>query len=89
MKKILMFLLVVFAAASCTENSRARNFGDTADIEVPCGQKVSNITWKKDQLWYSTVKAEKGYIFKTHNFREESSWGLLEGNYILKEKPCN
>lgn len=73
---------------SCTENSRAKKYGGTANLEVPCGERVTNITWKDDQLWYSTIPMEVGYSPKTHTFREESSFGVVEGKYILTETNC-
>lgn len=89
MKKLLFCALIALTFSSCTENSRAKTFGGTAKLEVPCGQKVTNITWKGEELWYSTVPMEPGDTAKTHNFREESSFGLIEGNYLLIESKCN
>lgn len=74
---------------SCTENSRAKKYGGTATLEVPCGERVTNITWKDDQLWYSTVPMEDDYIPKTQTFREESSFGIIKGKYVLIETKCN
>ena len=39
-------LLLLLSLSSCTENSRAKNFGGDATLDVPCGQMVQNITWK-------------------------------------------
>lgn len=89
MKRILLFITLLTLLSSCTENSRARRFGGTANITVPCNQKVINITWKQSDLWFSTTPMENGYVPQTHNFQEESRFGLLEGNYILEETRCN
>lgn len=88
MKKIFLLLAVVLISFSCTENSRAKNFGGTAKLEVPCGQKVTNITWKAEELWYSTVPMQEGDEPQTHTFREESSFGIMEGSYLLIESKC-
>lgn len=88
MKRIIFILTMVFLLTSCTENSRARNYGGTAKLEVPCGERVTNITWKGDELWYSTLPMEEGYVPKTHSFREESSFGVIQGKYLLIESKC-
>ena len=88
MRKIITILILSIFTASCTENSRAKTFGGTAKLEVPCNQKVTNITWKGEELWFSTLPMEDIYEPKTHNFREESSFGLIEGNYLLIESRC-
>lgn len=88
MKKLLLSAVLLCFLTSCTENSRVKSFGGTAKLEVPYGQKVTNITWKESDLWYSTISMEEGYKPKTHNFREESSFGVIEGNYLLIESKC-
>lgn len=88
MKKLFLVLAIALLSVSCTENSRAKNFGGTAKLEVPCGQRVTNITWKAEELWYSTVPMEEDYKPQTHTFREESSFGIMEGSYLLIEKKC-
>lgn len=84
----ILSLFIVYSVSSCTDNQRAKNFGGSGRLEVPCGHKVINITWKKDQLWYSTIPMEEGYIPQVHTFREHSSFGMLEGKYLLIEKKC-
>lgn len=89
MKKLIFItMLVLFTFANCTENTRAKMYGGTATLEVPCGQRVTNITWKDTQLWYSTVPMGDNYTPVTHTFREESRFGVLKGKYILIEKKC-
>jgi hypothetical protein len=86
--RVLLLLMLLVVSSACTENARARNFGGTVTLEIPCGMKVGNITWKKSALWYSTSPMPKGYKPVTHVFQEESSFGLLEGKYILRESKC-
>lgn len=88
MKQLFIITILSLFLFSCTENSRARSFGGTAKIEVPCGQKVMNITWKKSDLWYSTIPMEEGYEPITHTFREESSFGVMKGTYLIIESKC-
>jgi len=89
MKKLLLILfLIPLAFTSCTKNQRAKSFGGDAELKVPCNQMVTNITWKKEELWYSTVPMTDNYAPKTHTFREESSFGMIEGTYTLIECIC-
>ena len=90
MKKLttLFTLILIIGLFSCTQNERVKTFGGKATIKVPCGQKVNNITWKGTEVWYSTEPMKDGHEPVTHTFREEASWGLIEGVYFLKESNC-
>ena len=88
MKNLLIIGILSLFMFSCTENTRAKNFGGTAKLEIPCGQKIQNITWKNSQLWYSTTPMEVGYEPQVHTFTEESSFGVWEGSYELTESKC-
>lgn len=89
MKKVLLITLALaLSINSCTDTSRAKNFGGTTVIDLPCGNKLFDVTWKEDNLWYDYVPFEKGDKPKTHTFKEESSYGLLQGKVIIKESNC-
>lgn len=77
--------LVAFALSSCTENARARHWGGTQNIKVPCGHKAINHTWKNNDLWYSTRPFREGEVPETTTFREKSSFGNMEGKIVFKE----
>jgi len=85
--KIGMILILSFVFA-CTQNTRAKKFGGTAEIEAPCGMMVGNITWKGSDLWYSYIPMPESYEPITHTFQEVSSLGVVEGKYIIKETNC-
>lgn len=78
MKKFLFAICAVLALSACTENQRARQFGGTATIQVPKGQKVMMATWKGDDLFYMTEPMDSAYVPTTKTFSESSSWGILE-----------
>lgn len=71
--------------SSCTENQRAKGWGGTATVDVPPGNKVTNITWKGDQLWYSYRPFSKDEEPQTQIFVEQSSWGVMEGKVVFVE----
>ena len=90
MKRLFGLLLLVafaltFSLTSCTENQRAKSFGGTASIDLEPGQKLIVATWKDDNLWVLTRDMEPKEVAETYNFFEESSWGVWEGNYIIRE----
>lgn len=88
MKKVLLVLTLTLFLTSCTQNSRAKKYGGTAEIEAPCGMMVGNITWKGEQLWYSYLPMPEGYEPVTHTFQEVSSFGVIQGKYLIKESKC-
>jgi uncharacterized lipoprotein YehR (DUF1307 family) len=88
MKKLVLLLAIVFAISltSCTENTRAKNFGGNASMDLPSGQKLVIVTWKDDNLWVLTKPMTEKDVAETYTFQEESSFGILEGTYIITEK---
>lgn len=89
MKRIIFILILILAvsvfASSCTENSRAKSWGGTAKITLPAGQKLVNVTWKDANLWYMTRPMRADEVAETYSFNEESSFGMLEGSYVITE----
>lgn len=86
MRKIALLFVVSLTLIACTDNQRARNFGGTARIELPVDQKLVNATWKQDDLWYLTRTAKKDEVPETLTFKEDSSFGVLNGEVIFVEK---
>jgi hypothetical protein len=84
MKKALALLLVA-GLFSCTENSRAKNFGGEAEITLPQGQKLINVTWKDNHLWYISRPMNASDTATTYTFHEKSSWGKWEGTFLIHE----
>jgi len=82
---ILLAVMLTLGLTSCTENQRAKSWGGTADVDVEPGQKVVVVTRKDSDLWVLTRKMRADEKPETYNFFEKSSWGLLQGNYIIKE----
>lgn len=83
MKKILLIAALLFVG--CTENVRARQFGGSVTMNMPCGHKVVNVTWKEGDIWYLTRPMREGEVPETHTFHESSNFGIAEGTILLKE----
>ena len=87
MKKLITIMLIMlFAVTACTQNQRARIFGGTANIKFPCGKKLINVTFKKDNLWMLTRDLKPGDTLESYEFNEDSSWGIFEG--VVKIQEC-
>jgi len=80
------WLAVILLATGCTENQRARSFGGTSTHELPPNSKLVTATWKQDDLWMLTRPMHTNDTAETYEFRESSSFGLMEGKVIIKER---
>ncbi len=90
MKNLLLNpLLLTFIATimfcACTENQRARNFGGTEEIELPENTKVIGATWKETELWILMEDT----ITHVVTLKEKSSYGMVEGKVVFKQKETN
>jgi hypothetical protein len=78
-------IVALISLSSCTENSRAKNFGGTAKITLPKGEKLVTATWKESSLWYLTRPMHDDEVAEEYYFKEESSFGVWEGTYVIVE----
>jgi hypothetical protein len=85
MKKIVIYIMVVIGFTSCTQNEIARNYGGSETIKLPVGEKLVNITWKEEHLWVLTTDMKSDDSAHIYNFKEKSSWGVMEGNITIVE----
>ena len=87
MKNLFLIAFAALALSSCTQNSMVKNFGGTSTIEIPEDRQFVLATWKDDELWITTKKRTAVDTVKSeYNFSEKSSFGMLEGTYIIIEK---
>lgn len=83
MKKILI-CLVALCATSC-ENYTTRKLGGSMTIDVEPGYKVTNATFKEDEIWYFIEPMDNSYKPKQKKLVEKSKYGALEGEIIFNE----
>lgn len=79
MKRIVFFttMLLIY---SCTDNARAKRFGGSEEITLKPNEKLLNVTWKDSDMWILTQDTLTGKSY----FREKSSWGIWEGEIVIK-----
>lgn len=86
---LLALVLITFVtccfALGCTENQRARQYGGTGHVEVKPGHKIVGATWKNTDLWVLTRPMRAGEEPEVLSLREFSSWGVVEGEMLLRE----
>ncbi len=85
MKKLLFGFLGLFLLSSCTEQIRARNFGGSTTVNLQCGNKVVNATWKSVDLWILTKPMKAEDAPEEYTFSEYSAWGVIQGTVVIKE----
>ncbi len=86
MKKTLLILgVLALTLGSCTENQRAKSLGGNFTEDLPCGEKLIEVTWKNEQMWILTRPMRANETAETYSFQEKSNWGMMEGTVTLKE----
>lgn len=87
MKKIIVAitaLSLTLGMAGC--QSAARNCGGNTTLELEPNQKLEEITWKNNSLWYLTRPMTDDDIAETHTFQESSNFGVFEGSVTVVER---
>ena len=87
MKKIKLVLVIILSIVmfSGCQQSLTRNFGGTTTVKLEPGQRLVEVTWKDNNLWYLVEPMEPNYTPKTKEFIESSNGGVFEGKVIFIE----
>ncbi|AMB18727.1 hypothetical protein BH780_gp144 [Bacillus phage Eldridge] len=78
-------ILTILLASSVGCQAAAKKYGGEMEVDLPKGEKLVNITWKDDSLWYLTRPMTKKDKEETYKFKESSNFGVLEGTITVKE----
>lgn len=91
-KKFIKLTGVAFASvlllSGCSQWT-ARNFGGDYDVTLPENQKLVDVAWKEDSLWYLTRPMKDEEEAETYTFQEDAVMGVLEGTVTIKEIKSN
>ena len=85
-KLVLLFCTMVIVFAGCSQQSMVKECGSSMTIELEPGQKLEEITWKENELWYLTRPFTEDDIPEIHTFQEQSEFGVFEGTITIIEK---
>ena len=67
-------------------NPIARQFGGTITVNLKENKKLVNISWKADDsLWILTREMRKDEEPEIYEYREDSTFGVIEGTVIIVE----
>ena len=81
---IVMLAVTAFTFSSCNQ-ALTRSMGGTTKVQLEPGEKLLEVTWKGDNIWYLVEPMDSNYIPKTKTFKESSRAGILEGKVIFIE----
>ena len=82
-KRILMAVMVMMLLTGC--HTTTRYLGGSMEVELPKGQKLEEVTWKDESIWYLTRPMREDEKPETHTFQQDSEWGVFEGTVTIKE----
>ena len=83
-KRIIAMALAVMCLTGC--HNTTRSFGGSMELELPANQKLEEITWKDDSLWYLTRPMKEDEEAEIHTFAQDSEWGVFEGTVTIIER---
>ena len=81
---IVILAVTAFTFSSC-DQALTRSMGGTTKVQLEPGEKLLEVTWKGDNIWYLVELMDSNYIPKTKTFKESSRAGILEGKVIFIE----
>lgn len=76
-------IITILSFTGC--QSAARSMGGSVTLELEPNQKLEEITWKEDSLWYLTRPMREDEKAETHTFQQSSEWGVFEGTVTVVE----
>lgn len=82
---VCMIVAAVCTMTGCSEKTMSRNYGGTTTIDLEPGQKLEEITWKDNNIWYLTRPMQEDEVPETHTFQEDSEFGMIEGTVVIQE----
>ncbi len=85
MRRFISILLISMLLLSGCQHT-TKEYGGTMTLELKPGEKLEEITWKDDSLWYLTRPMEEGEKAVTHTFQQSSEFGVFEGTVIVIER---
>lgn len=65
--------------------SAAKHMGGDMTLELEPNQKLEEITWKDDDLWYLTRPMRDDEEPETHIFQQSKDFGVFEGTVTVVE----
>ena len=68
---ILIMAVMIGSLASCSKESRAKNWGGSYTYKIAPDQKLVDVTWKDDDTWVLTKPMTATDIAETYTYVQE------------------
>lgn len=82
---VILGSIAVFGLTSCMAQSLTKSYGGSMTVNLPANQKLEEITWKDDSLWYLTKPMTEEDIAEVHTFQQSTNFGIFEGTVTIIE----
>lgn len=70
----------------CSSQSMTKNWGGEMNVPLEPNQKLVEVTWKEDNLWFLTRQMSDDDIAESYQFYEKDTLGILEGCVNIYER---
>lgn len=70
---------------ACSAQSITKNWGGEMDVSLEPNQKLVEVTWKDDSMWFLTKEMTDVDIAENYKFYEKDVMGILEGCVNISE----
>ena len=84
-KKIAIIFVILCSLSLIGCQMLTRNMGGDMTLELEPNQKLEEITWKDDSLWYLTRPMREDEEAETYVFQQSSNFGVFEGTVTVIE----
>ena len=86
-KKVLAVVAIVsvlaFGITGC--QNVTKSWGGSTTLNLDPNEKLEEITWKDDDLWYLTRPMTEDDVAEIHKFKQSDNFGLFEGTVTIIE----
>ena len=62
-----------------------KNYGGEMTVNLEPNQKLEEVTWKDNSLWYLTRPMTDEDVDETHSFQQQTDLGVFEGTVTIVE----
>ena len=85
--------LIVISALALTlagcDQVLVRSGWSNMTINLPCGQKYVNASWKETEIWYAYRPANPGEAYATVTYKQQTPTNIMSGSVKFVETACN
>lgn len=86
-KRVVIALTAICMAVVCLTGCQAvtKDYGGEMTVNLEANQKLEEVTWKDNSLWYLTRPMTDEDVAETHSFQQQTDLGVFEGTVTIVE----